>query len=83
MVGEENETFFIRVWKLLPSKRILRTLRGSPKGKSQRGQYLLGVGLGRYRKTRKVERNSINELGFNFQLQPNKFIEIISVGSKL
>ena len=31
LVGEENETFFIR--------------RGSPKGKAQRGQYLLAVGL--------------------------------------
>ena len=30
-VGEENETFFIRVWKPLPSRRVLKTLRGSPK----------------------------------------------------
>ena len=29
-VGEENETFCIRVWKPLPSRRILKTLRGSP-----------------------------------------------------
>ena len=40
-VGEENETFFIRVWKSLLSRRVLKTLRGSPKGKTQRGQYLL------------------------------------------
>ena len=35
-VGEENETFFIRVWK---------PLTGSLRGKVQRGQYLLAVGL--------------------------------------
>ena len=45
---EENETFFIRVWKPLPSRRALKTLRGSPKGKAQREQYLVAVGLGRY-----------------------------------
>ena len=28
---EENKTFFIRVWKPLTSRRILKTLRGSPK----------------------------------------------------
>ena len=27
-VGEENEVFFIRVCKPLPSKRVLKTLRG-------------------------------------------------------
>ena len=32
-VGEENETPFIRVWKPLSSKRVLKTLRESPKGK--------------------------------------------------
>ena len=48
-VGNENKTFFIRVWKPLPSIRILKTLRGSPKGKAQRGQYLLAVGLGYYK----------------------------------
>ena len=30
-VGEENEAFFIRVWKPLPSIRVLKTLRGNPK----------------------------------------------------
>ena len=35
---EENETFFVRVWKPLPSKRILKILRESLKGKAQRGQ---------------------------------------------
>ena len=48
LVGEENETPFIRVWKPLSSIRVLKTLRGSPKGKAQRGQYLLAAGLGRY-----------------------------------
>ena len=28
---EDNETPFIRVWKPLPNRRILKTLRGSPK----------------------------------------------------
>ena len=31
---EENETPFIRVWKPLPSKRVLKTLRESSKGKA-------------------------------------------------
>ena len=47
-VGEENETPFIRVWKPLPNRCVLKTLRVSLKGKAQRGQYLLAVGLGRY-----------------------------------
>ena len=46
---EKNEASFIRVWKPLPSRLVLKTLRGSPKGKIQRGQYLLAVGLGRYK----------------------------------
>ena len=49
LVGEENETFFIRVWKLLPNKRVSKILRGSSKGKAQRGQYLLVVDLGCYK----------------------------------
>ena len=50
LVGEENETPFIRVWKPLRSSRVLKILKESPKGKVQRGQYLLAVGrgLGRY-----------------------------------
>ena len=44
-VGEENKAFFIRVWKPLPSRHILKTLRRNPKGKAQREQYLLVVGL--------------------------------------
>ena len=32
-VGEENETFFIRMWKPLPNVRVLKTLREAPKGK--------------------------------------------------
>ena len=47
-VGEGNEPFLVRVWKRLLNRRVLETLRGSPKEKAQRGQYLLAVGLGRY-----------------------------------
>ena len=47
-IGEENEAFFIRVWKPLPSRHVLKTLRRNPKGKAQRGQYRLAVGLGCY-----------------------------------
>ena len=36
LVGEENETLFIRVWKPVPRRRILKTLRGNPKGKSSK-----------------------------------------------
>ena len=32
LVGEENETPLIRVWKPLFSGRVLKTLRGTPKG---------------------------------------------------
>ena len=39
----------IRVWKPLPSRRVLKTLRGSLKRKAQRRQYLLAVGLGCYK----------------------------------
>ena len=48
-VGWRGErTLFIRVRKPLPSRCILKTLRGSPKGKTKREQYLLAVGLGGY-----------------------------------
>ena len=43
-VGEENKTFFIRVWKPLPSRSVLK-----PWGKVQRGQYLVVVDLGCYK----------------------------------
>ena len=43
-----EQTLFIRVWKPSPTKRVLKTLRGSSKGKAQREQYLLAVSLGRY-----------------------------------
>ena len=33
----------------LHSKHVLETLRGSPEVKAQKGQYLLAVGLGRYK----------------------------------
>ena len=44
--GERN--ILNKVWKPLPSRRVLKTLRGSTKRKAQRGQYLLAVGLGCY-----------------------------------
>ena len=44
-----DEAFFIRVWKPLLSRRVLKTLKGSPKGKGQEGQYLLAVGLSCYK----------------------------------
>ena len=50
-VGEKNKAFLLRVWKPLFSRHVLKTLRGSPKGKTQRGQYLLTVGLGCYKGT--------------------------------
>ena len=31
-----GETFFIRAWNALPNICILKTLRGTPKGKTQR-----------------------------------------------
>ena len=44
-IGEENENFFIRVWKSLPSRHVLKTLKESPKGKAQRGPDIGGFGL--------------------------------------
>ena len=38
-VGEENKISFIRVWKLLPTRHVLKTFRSIPKGKVKRGQY--------------------------------------------
>ena len=49
LVRGGNEAFLLRVWKSLLSRRVLRTLRESSKGKAQRGQYLLVVGLGCYK----------------------------------
>ena len=47
-LGRRTKHFFIRVWKPPPNKHVLKTLRGSPKQKAQRGQYLLVVGLSCY-----------------------------------
>jgi len=47
-VGEKNVVFFIRAGKSLHSRRVLKTLKRSSKGKAQRGQYLLVVGLDCY-----------------------------------
>ena len=33
MIGEENEAFFIRVWKPLPSRRVLKILSEARKRK--------------------------------------------------
>ena len=30
LVGEEIETFFIKVWKPLPNRRVQKILKGSP-----------------------------------------------------
>ena len=40
---------FYKGWKPLSSRRVLKILRGSLKGKSQKGQYLLAVDLGCYK----------------------------------
>ena len=38
------------LYKGVPNIHVLKPLRGSSKGKAQRGQYLLAVCLGRYNK---------------------------------
>ena len=43
------KAFFLRVWKLLPSRHVSKILMGSPIKKAQRGQYLLAAGLGYYK----------------------------------
>ena len=64
LVGEENEAFFIRVLKPLPSKHILKTLSESSKGKAQREQYLLVVSLGRYNGIRARHRAMCQQGGW-------------------
>ena len=44
MVREENEAFFIRVWKL-SLVDCFKNPEEKPKQKNPRGQYLLGVSL--------------------------------------
>ena len=44
-VGDENETFLIRVWKLFSSKRVLKTLREARKGKSPKRTISASSGL--------------------------------------
>ena len=51
-VGEGNEAFLIRVWKLLPSRRVLKPRGEALEGKAQRGQYLLAVGLDKQTSTK-------------------------------
>ena len=55
-VGEENETFFIRVWKLLPSRRGLKPCGEAGEGKPKKGN-ILAAGLGRYNPTLVGEEN--------------------------
>ena len=51
-VGEGNETFLIRVWKPLPSRRVLKTMRLTMICKGQSEQYLQAVDLGCYINTK-------------------------------
>ena len=44
-VGEKNETFFIRVWKPLPIRRVLKTLRGKPERESPKRIIFASDGL--------------------------------------
>ena len=53
MVGVRNKIFILRMWKPLPSRRVLKTLKGNPKGEAQREQYLLAVDLDCYKSPRK------------------------------
>ena len=46
---EDVETFLKGVDCEVRNKRVLKTLRESPEGKVQRGQYLLAVDLGGYK----------------------------------
>ena len=63
LVGEDNKPPFIKVWKPSPSRCVLKphwlgrrtnqASKGSPKGKAQRGQYVLEVDLGCYKSSQK------------------------------
>ena len=46
--GEEQTTFYKGV-EPFPNQTRFKALRGSVKGKAQRGQYLLAMDLGRYK----------------------------------
>ena len=46
IVGEENETLFIRVWKPLPSRRVLKNLEGKPERKSPKRKISASGGPG-------------------------------------
>ena len=48
--GGERSTLYKGV-ETSPYRRVLKTLKGSPKRKAQREQYLLAMGLGRYIKS--------------------------------
>ena len=45
MVGEENKTFFIRVWKPLPRRRVLKILEGKPERESSKKTIFASGGL--------------------------------------
>ena len=44
-VGEENKTFFIRVWKPFPSKRVLKNLERKPERESPKRTISASGGL--------------------------------------
>ena len=48
-LGGERSILYKGLGTPLSSRCVLKTLRGSPKGKAQNGQYLLAVGVGRYK----------------------------------
>ena len=43
-VGEKNEPFFIRAWKPLPSRHVLKALRRSPEGKTKKDNICYKLG---------------------------------------
>ena len=46
-VGEENEAFFIRVWKPLPSRRNLKTFEEKPETENAKRTIFVSGGLRR------------------------------------
>ena len=46
MVEEENGTFLLRVWKPLPSRRIIKNLEGKSESKSQKRTISVNGGHG-------------------------------------
>ena len=46
LVGKENEAFLIRVWKPLPSRRVLKSFEGKPERESLKRTISAIGGLG-------------------------------------